>query len=296
VIGHIIDVNPAHAARGRKYVVRKGKTSVLTAEEARELLDSIPLVRNTGRRRKGQAESPKPSVVGLRDRALIAVMVYSFARISAVLEMNVRDYFVQGRRGWVRLHEKGGKEHEVPCHHNLETYLDEYIAAAGIVRDPDGPLFRTAAGKTGELTRNPMWQQDAYWMIQRRAADAGIKTRIGNHTFRATGITAYLKNNGTLEHAQYLANHESPRTTSFMIVGLRRFRWMRWKRFRSKALRRSDKHRCGPDCRSIAASGAAMSRTGLQGAKRNQWNDNESESPVHIIDAGTHIAPVRSRL
>jgi site-specific recombinase XerD len=213
VLGHVIDVNPAHAVRGPKYVVRKGKTSVLTAEEARELLDSIPLVRNTGRRHKGQAESPKPSLVGLRDRALIAVMVYSFARINAVLEMKVRDYFVQGRRGWVRLHEKGGKEHEVPCHHNLEAYLDEYIATADIARDTDGPLFRTAAGKTGELTCNPMWQQDAYRMIQRRAADAGIKTRIGNHTFRATGITAYLKNNGTLEHAQHLANHESPRTT-----------------------------------------------------------------------------------
>jgi site-specific recombinase XerD len=213
VIGHVIEVNPAHAVRGPKYVVRKGKTSVLTADEARELLDSIPLVRNTGRRRKGQAQSPQPSLVGLRDRALIAVMVYSFARINAVLEMKVRDYFVQGRRGWVRLHEKGGKEHEVPCHHNLEKYLDEYIAAAGIAGDADSPLFRTAAGKTGELTSNAMWQQDAYRMIQRRAADAGIKTRIGNHTFRATGITAYLKNNGTLEAAQQIANHESPRTT-----------------------------------------------------------------------------------
>jgi integrase/recombinase XerD len=131
-----------------------------------------------------------------------------------VLEMKVRDYFVQGRRGWVRLHEKGGKEHEVPCHHNLETYLDEYIAAAGIGRDPDGPLFRTAAGKTGELTRNPMWQQDAYRMIQRRAEAAGVETRICNHTFRATGITAYLKNpQAKLEIAQQLANHESPRTT-----------------------------------------------------------------------------------
>lgn len=210
VIGQVIEVNPAHAVRGPKYVVRKGKTSVLTAEEARELLDSIPLVRNTGRGRKTKSE---PSLVGLRDRALIAVMVYSFARINAVLEMEMRDYFVQGRRGWVRLHEKGGKEHEVPCHHNLEKYLDEYITAAGIAGDPDGPLFRTAVGKTGELTRNAMWQQDAYRMIQRRAADAGIKTRIGNHTFRATGITAYLKNNGTLEAAQQLANHESPRTT-----------------------------------------------------------------------------------
>jgi integrase/recombinase XerD len=213
VIGQVIQLNPAHAVRGPKHVVKKGKTSVLTADEARELLDSIPLVMNTGRRRKGQAQSPQPSVVGLRDRALIAVMVYSFARINAVLEMKVRDYFVQGRRGWVRLHEKGGKEHEVPCHHNLETYLDEYIAAAGIAHDRQGVLFRTAAGKTGELTQNKMWQQDAYAMIQRRAAAAGIKTKIGNHTFRATGITAYLKNKGTLEAAQHIANHESPRTT-----------------------------------------------------------------------------------
>jgi site-specific recombinase XerD len=213
VIGQVIQMNPAHAVRGPKHVVKKGKTSVLTADEARELLDSIPLVMNTGRRRKGQAESPQPSVVGLRDRALIAVMVYSFARINAVLEMKVRDYFVQGRRGWVRLHEKGGKEHEVPCHHNLEIYLDEYVAAAGIGHDHQGPLFRTAAGKTGELTQNKMWQQDAYAMIQRRAAAAGIKTKIGNHTFRATGITAYLKNKGTLEAAQHIANHESPRTT-----------------------------------------------------------------------------------
>jgi site-specific recombinase XerD len=212
VIGHVIDVNPAHSVRGPKYVLKKGKTPVQAADEARELVDSIPIVRNTGQQ-DGKTESMEPSLVGLRDRALIAVMVYSFARINAVLEMKVRDYFVQGQRGWVRLHEKGGKEHEVPCHHNLETYLHEYMDAAGIAGDPDGPLFRTAAGKPSKLTRNAMWQQDAYRMIQRRAADAGIKIRIGNHTFRATGITAYLKNNGTLEAAQQIANYESPRTT-----------------------------------------------------------------------------------
>jgi len=207
VIGHVLDVNPAHAVRGPKHVVKKGKTPVLTAEEARELLDSIPLSRNTGG--NGQAEA----LIGLRDRALIGAMVYTFARINAVLQMKVSDYFVQGRRGWVRLHEKGGKQHEVPCHHKLEQYLDEYIAAAGLAGDPDGPLFRTAAGKSGELTGNAMWQQDAYRMVQRRAKSVGLKTRIGNHTFRATGITAYLKNKGTLETAQFIANHESPRTT-----------------------------------------------------------------------------------
>jgi site-specific recombinase XerD len=195
VTGHVMDVNPAHAVRGPKYVVKKGKTPVLDAGEARTLLDAIP----------------DDTLVGLRDRALIGVMVYTFARINAVLEMKVKDYFVQGRRGWVRLHEKGGKEHEVPCHHTLERFLDTYIDAAGIAHDAAGPLFRSVGRKTGR--GEALWQQDAYRMIQRRAAAAGIATKIGNHTFRATGITAYLKNKGTLEHAQTIANHSSPRTT-----------------------------------------------------------------------------------
>jgi integrase len=116
-------------------------------------------------------------------------------------------------RYFVRPHEKNGKKHEVPCHHNLEEYLDEYIETAGIAGDADGPLFRTAAGRTGSLTEKALWQQDAYRMIQRRAKAAGIETKIGNHTFRATGITAYLKNGGKLETAQQIAGHESPRTT-----------------------------------------------------------------------------------
>jgi len=154
-----------------------------------------------------------PDLIGLCDRALIAIMAYSFARVGAVIRMKVGDYFVQGRRRWVRLHEKGGKEHDVPCHHNLDHYLDAYIDAAGIAGDVDGYLFRTASGKTGMLTEKPLSQPDAYRMVQRRAKAAGIETRIGNHTFRATGITAYLKNSGKLEVAQHIANHESPRTT-----------------------------------------------------------------------------------
>ena len=196
VTGHILQLNPAHAVRGPKYSLKTGKTPVLTAEEARALLDSIRTVRTV--QHGDGTETREPLLVGLRDRALIGAMVYTFARVSAVLRMRVRDYFVQGRRGWVRLHEKGGKEHVVPCHHNLELYLDSYLAAAGIAGDLDGTLFRTAAGRTGLLTAKPLWQQDAYRMIQRRAKAAGIQTRIGNHTFRATGITAYLKNHGTL--------------------------------------------------------------------------------------------------
>ena len=149
VTGHIIDVNPAHAVRGPKHVVKKGKTSVLAADEARELLDGIKITRTV--KRAGVSTEIR-DITGLRERALIGMMVYTFARVNAVLQMKVRDYFVQGRRGWVRLHEKGGKEHELPCHHNLELYLDDYIAAAGIAVDPDGSLFRTTGRKTGEPT------------------------------------------------------------------------------------------------------------------------------------------------
>jgi site-specific recombinase XerD len=191
VVGYVIDANPAHAVRGPKHVVKKGRTSVLDGEEAQALLAAIE----------------PSSATALCDRALIGTMIYTFARIGAVLQMNIGDYFTQRRRCWVRLYEKGGKEHEAPCHHKLETFLDEYVAAAGGADDKDGPLFRATGQRTG------MTQSDAYRMIERRVRAAGIKTKIGNHSLRATGITDYLKSGGTLEHPQEMANHSSLRTT-----------------------------------------------------------------------------------
>jgi integrase/recombinase XerD len=197
VVGQVLPVNPAHAVRGPRHSQKKGKTPLLNVEEARALIDSIDAT----------------SLPGLRDRALIGLMVYTFARVGAAISMRVEDYFVQGRRGWVRLHEKGGKEHEMPTHHNLDRYLEEYIAAAGIAQDRKGPLFRTIQGRSGELTGNSLLQSDVWRMIRKRALAAGIETEIGCHTFRATGITAYLKNGGRLEIAQQMAAHESARTT-----------------------------------------------------------------------------------
>jgi integrase/recombinase XerD len=197
VIGQVIPTNPAHAVRGPKHTQKKGRTPVLTVEEARTLLDSIDAT----------------SLPGLRDRALIGLMVYTFARVGAAVSMRVEDFYVQGRRGWVRLHEKGGKEHEMPTHHNLDHYLEEYITAASIAQDRKGPLFRTSRGRGGELSGNALLQSDVWRMIRRRALKAGIATEIGCHTFRATGITAYLKNGGRLEIAQQMAAHESARTT-----------------------------------------------------------------------------------
>jgi integrase/recombinase XerD len=197
VTGGILAINPAHAVCGPKHVVKRGKTPVLSGEQARTLLDSIDT----------------STVVGLRDRALISIMTFAFARIGAVVAMRVEDYYPQGKRWWVRLHEKGGKRHEMPAHHTLEAYLDAYLDAAGIRDSDKSPLFRSAVGRTGMLTEHAMNRIDAYRMIRRRAADAGFKVRINCHTFRATGITAYLEAGGTLENAQAMAAHESPRTT-----------------------------------------------------------------------------------
>lgn len=196
VVGQVIPNNPASSVRGPKYSMKKGKTPVLTAEEARALLDGID----------------SKTVEGLRDRALIGLMVYTFARIGAAIAMTVEDVYIQGRRTWVRLHEKGGKLHAMPCHHNLDEYLHAYIKTAQLT-EGKSPLFRTMRGRTGQLTDKPMTQPDAYRMVRRRAATVGIRTKIGNHSFRATGITEYLRNGGKLEIAQQMANHESARTT-----------------------------------------------------------------------------------
>ena len=187
VVNQVLPVNPAAAVRGPKHVVTKGATPVLSPTEARKLLESI----DTG------------TLAGLRDRALLSVMLYSFARVSAVLGMRRQDYFGQGSRGWLRLHEKGGKRHDVPAHHRAAAELEE----------PKAALFQTVDPPGRQLTGRELERRVVLAMIKRRAAAAGLPPSTCCHTFRATGITAYLSNGGTLEHAQQIAGHASPKTT-----------------------------------------------------------------------------------
>ncbi|MFT8948268.1 MAG: tyrosine-type recombinase/integrase [Acetobacter aceti] len=197
VTGQVVVLNPAASVRGPAHSARVGKTPVLEATEARRLLEAIDV----------------STSAGLRDRALIALMVFSFARVGAALAMRVEDVFVQQRRLWVRLREKGGKQHAMPCHHTLEEALHAYFDGTGLADEPKGWLFRTIQRGTGQLSERRLEQSDAHAMVRRRAKAAGINTAIGNHTFRATGVTAYLKNGGTLENAAAMANHASTRTT-----------------------------------------------------------------------------------
>ena len=198
VIGQAIPVNPAASVRGPKHVVTRGKTPVLDPSEARQLLDSIS----------------QDTIAGLRDRALIGVLLFSFARIGAALSMNVEDVYGQGRRLWLRLHEKGGKRHDMPAHHTLEADLDAYLAAGGLRLEPKGALFRTLAREKGRpLSERRLPRRNALHMIERRARVAGLSSTVNCHSFRATGITAYLSNGGQLETARAMAAHASTKTT-----------------------------------------------------------------------------------
>lgn len=197
VTGQVVPSNPAHAVRGPRHSIMKGATPVLSSEEASDLL-------------KGMDVS---TVVGLRDRAIIAVMTYTFARVGAVVGLKVEDYYPQRKRWWLRLHEKNGRINEMPCHHRLEEYLDAYIEAAGIAEDRKEPLFRARMGRAPLLAARPMARVDVWRLVRRRAAAAGIETPIGCHTFRATGITDYLRNGGRIEVAQRMAGHANAKTT-----------------------------------------------------------------------------------
>jgi len=195
VTGQLMPVNPAASVRGPRHIVRTGKTLVLDAAKARLLLDGI--------------DTTIPA--GLRDRALISLMVYTFARVGAALGMEVEDVYTQNRWIWVRVQKKGGKEHALPSQPGG--------GSRGLRRGrrpdwrPEGAALSHHRPGYGAAHPPPLPQANVYSMIRRRAETAGIKTKIGNHSFRATGITAYLKNGGTLEMAASMANHASTRTT-----------------------------------------------------------------------------------
>ena len=183
--------NPAASVRGPTHVVRTGTTPVLPPADARRRLDTIDT----------------STVRGLRDRARLAVMVYRVARVSAGVGLRVEDGYQQGTRGWRRLQAKGRTHHAVPVHHKADAYL----AAAGIAAEKDAPLWRSMP-RAGGMGARRLSRVDVFRMIKRRVKTVGLG-EANCHTFRATGITAYLLNGGTLERAQAIAAHESPRTT-----------------------------------------------------------------------------------
>jgi len=191
---HACVINPAATVKAERYAVVEGKTPQIGVEQARTLLQSIDV----------------SNPVGLRDRAVLAVLVYTAARVGAVAKLSVKSLVHDGAQYTLRFAEKGGKSREIPVRHDLEQFLLEYIEAAKIT---EGCLFRTAYLKTKTLTRNAMTGIDFCRMMKRRLRGAGLPGHFSPHSFRVTTVTDLLEQNVPLEDVQYLAGHSDPRTT-----------------------------------------------------------------------------------
>jgi integrase/recombinase XerD len=198
VTRHVILLNPALSVRGERYAVVEGKTPEITVAHARKLLASIDA----------------SHLVGLRDRAIIAILIYTASRAGAVATLRRGSFYHAGDQQMLHFDEKGGKSREIPVRHDLGQMLFGYLDAAGL-RDAakDTPLFSTAYLKTGQLTKNSMHVVDICRMVKRRLKDASLPTGLSPHSFRVTTITDLLEQGVPLEDVQRLAGHADPRTT-----------------------------------------------------------------------------------
>lgn len=199
VVRHAIVLNPAASVRTEKYQVIEGKTPEITLKQARRLLSSIDTTH----------------VVGLRDKSIIAVMIYTGCRRSAVAKLCCQDFYDGGDQYYFRFEEKGGKSRAIPVRHDLQMLLLEYLQSAGVQSEntPDAPLFRSVVRKTKQLTNRPITGNDAGRIVKRRMKDAGLPKRLSSHSFRVTTITDLLSHGVPLEDVQLLAGHADPRTT-----------------------------------------------------------------------------------
>ena len=201
----VLPHNPARSVRTPRLVVREGKTPVFSRDDGRRLFASLDEAAASG------------DLLALRDRALMALMLYGFVRIGAAVAMRVRDFEDEGEHANLVLHEKGGKERRIACHHKTREYVRAYIQAAGFEPRAKAPLFQTAPRRARQLTGEAMSIDDALRAVKRRCQAAALPSSICNHSFRATGITVHQENGGRLEDAQELAGHADARTTRLYI-------------------------------------------------------------------------------
>ena len=195
---HILILNPALSVRSERYQVIEGKTPEISVLHARQLLKSI--------------DTSHP--VGLRDFAVIGILIYTAARVGAVAKLRRRDFYEAGDQFCLRFHEKGGKDREIPVRHDLQLTLTRHLDESGLRgADPLSPLFRSAVRRTKRLTPHGLTANDMARMVKRRLQDVGLSSRLSPHSFRVTTITDLLEQGVPLADVQYLAGHADPRTT-----------------------------------------------------------------------------------
>ena len=195
---HVVVLNPAHSVRTERYSAVEGRTPQITVEQAKQLLASIKA----------------DSVLGMRDRAVIGVLIYTAVCAGAVAGLRIRDFMPEAMEYVLCFAEKGGKARSIPVQHNLERFLLEYLEAAGLGdAEKDAPLFRTVAGMKQQLTDRPMNGVDICRMVKRRLKSAELPTMISPHSFRSCAATDLLLQGMPLEDVQYLLGHADARTT-----------------------------------------------------------------------------------
>jgi integrase/recombinase XerD len=192
--------NPAASVKGPRLSREEGKTPVLSREQARRLFASLDTAAD---------------VVSLRDRAVLAVMLYGFVRVGAVVRMRVSDFQEDEGEAWLVLHEKGGKDRRLPAHHLVRLYLRSYLEMSGLGRLEHRriPLFQSAPRFARTLSGRPLDRSSVLGIVKRRCRAVGLPAAICNHSFRATGITIHQENGGDIQAAARLAGHSDPRTT-----------------------------------------------------------------------------------
>jgi integrase/recombinase XerD len=199
--------NPALSVRTPRLVVDEGKTPVLERDEARALFAEL------------EADG---SLLGMRDRAMFAVMLFGFVRVGALVKLRVRDFEDEGETAWLRIQEKGGKERRIPCHHQTRAYLRQYIERAQLDPKAREPLFQSAPRTSSKLSGRALNTNNVLAAVKRRCSDVGLPSTICNHSFRATGLTLHQESGGRLEDAQELAGHAEASTTRLYIRTKRR--------------------------------------------------------------------------
>lgn len=210
---HVVILNPAASVKGVKETVIEGKTPEITLEQSRTLLAAIQVSKAVDDGQGNTIETPL--LVGLRDRAIIAMLKYTACRAGAVAKLRLGDFQHDGAQFVLRFQEKGGKSREIPVRHDLEGFIQAYLDTAGIAGEAkDRPLFRSTLRRTGKLTGNPMTSKSICELVKRRLKDAVLPDRLSPHSFRAMTATDLLSQGVPLEDVQYLLGHSEPRTTA----------------------------------------------------------------------------------
>jgi len=197
VTRHAVPLNPALSVRGEKHQTIEGKTPEITPAQAAKLLKSCD----------------EKSLIGLRDKTIIAILIYTAARVGAVSKLTLGDFVTTGTLYALKFKEKGGKNREIPVRHDLEALVNRYIEKSSL-SVKSSPLFPSAIGKTETLTNLPMHPNDLRRMLKRRLKAAGLSTEFSPHSFRVCTLTDLLKQEVPREDVQYLAGHADARTTA----------------------------------------------------------------------------------